>query len=120
MITAHLTKFKASAVLVNELETLVYSDSDFDDEGRLDEASQELWYQAAKIAELVETSDEPGGLGLEDIDATIAICLFLDTQDRNGCFNECAVATVLGAEYGDGLPLTYREALESAFNILKG
>jgi hypothetical protein len=118
MITAHLTKFKATAVLVNELEILVYSDSEFDDEGRLDEANQELWFQGAKIAELVD--GEPADLGLEDMDATIAICLFLDTQDRNGCFNECAVATAIGAEYGEGQPLTYREALESAFNVLKG
>ena len=121
-IEKHVKNFIESAKLMNAAEI-----HEVDEER--DEASDEvyfsmakIYFSMAKIAEAVaeDTSGIYTDFGMRTQYATIAVLCFLSTQDRNGTFDDCAVATALGFEYGEGQPCTHVEALQSAFSVLAG
>jgi hypothetical protein len=129
----HLTNFKAAAILVSEIgASLVDLESaDVSAEGyrvvrrvrmdKLDTANGELYYSAAKLAEWMrdEAHFEPGE-ELTDADSAILVLCWLQTQDHNGAYIDCAVATALGRRWDEGDPTTYKSALESVLSLALG
>ena len=127
-----IVNFKAAAVLVSELESQIAALwlEELSDAGyravlrvrmdKLGQAQDELNFAAAKIAELVSVADVASGFGLDDTDSSIAVLCWLETQDHNGCFYDCAVATALGKDWDEGTPVSYRSALESVLSMALG